>query len=76
MPLKNGVVEFNQTLKLPVNMYFNTTTQSFVEKKVRFALPSASIVSRLPLRKAKNQQAASQLISLKCSTKEFTVSLV
>jgi hypothetical protein len=34
VPLVNGVVEFNQTLRLNVNMYFDTTTNKFVEKKV------------------------------------------
>lgn len=34
VPLQNGVVNFNQTLRLSVNMYFDMTTNKFVEKKV------------------------------------------
>jgi hypothetical protein len=30
VPLKNGEVNFDQTLKLNVNMYFDTTTNKFV----------------------------------------------
>lgn len=30
VPLHNGVVNFNQTLRLSVNMYFDTNTQKFV----------------------------------------------
>lgn len=36
VPVKDGVVAFNQTLKLYVNMYFDITTNRFVEKKVNF----------------------------------------
>jgi hypothetical protein len=75
MPLKNGVVEFNQTLKLPVNMYFNTATQSFVEKKVNLALFSAYTVLLFRPKREKNQQALSLSTSPKYSTKEFIVYL-
>lgn len=38
LPLTNGQVHFDQTLKLNVNMYFDTTTNKFVEKKVAIFL--------------------------------------
>ena len=30
VPLQNGIVNFNQTLRLSVNMYFDTNTNKFV----------------------------------------------
>ena len=34
VPLESGVAYFNQTLNLPVNMYLDTATNLFQEKKV------------------------------------------
>lgn len=43
VPVENGVVKFNQTLKLKANMYFDPSTNKFVEKKVHFPIIPVSI---------------------------------
>jgi len=57
IPLDAGIANFNQTLKLTVNMYFDTTNNKFVEKKVIMFVSSACILSSLWLKKVRNPQA-------------------
>lgn len=40
MPLEGGVAQFDQILKLAVNMYFDTVKNKFVEKKVSVLIVS------------------------------------
>lgn len=37
MPLEGGVAQFDQILKLAVNMYFDTVKNKFVEKKCLYS---------------------------------------
>ena len=72
--MKDGIVSFNQTLKLYVNMYYDTTTSKFVEKKVNFKDKfSACTVSWSVLKKEKNLLEILLMIFPNSSTKESMV---
>lgn len=60
--VQNGIVKFNQTIKLYANMHLDTTTNRFVDKKVETLLFSASLVFWLSLQKVKSQQATLLMI--------------
>lgn len=68
--VQNGIVNFNQTIKLYANMHLDTTTNKFVDKKVVVLLFSANLVFWLWLVKVKNQQATSHMILLSSLTIE------
>ena len=54
VPLESGCANFDQTLRLNVNMYYDEIKSKFVEKKVQLKIHSVCIVLSLRLKKDKN----------------------
>ena len=73
MPLDGGSATFDQTLRLKVNMYFDTVKSKFVEKKVRLTRYSACIASSSGPKRARRTPGTLPSTWPSFSTREYTV---